>query len=465
MKNTLAGVSRTLARTYLDRYPAEFVHELESFSLEEIKNVLGGMAPREAIRVWERLSPGICIDVIQSIDRNSAIRVLNLIDPNSGAAILRNLDKELRQEYLTAVETSVRKDLERALSHPPDTAGSLMGTRIDHYTPDMTVRQSLEKLQARKRPNVRVLFLVNEDRLLQGMVQIQDLALARRNTRLQELQRKVPAFVELTASKEEIVDKFEQFRVTELPVLDINGSLMGVVRHHTLIDAAKAESSLDIQTMVGVSKDERALSKASFAVRKRLPWLQINLATAFLDEDDDMFAPVAVSARRRSIWLGVNLATAFLAATVVGVFEDTIAKVTALAVLLPVVAGQSGNTGAQAMAVTLRGIALREVWPRQWPRLVFKELSAGFWNGIAVALTTAVGVYIWSRSTGLCLVIGLSMVVSMIIASVSGAAIPILLVKVGQDPATSSSIFLTTVTDVMGFFSFLGIATLMMGLL
>ena len=435
MKNTLAGVSRTLARTYLDRYPAEFVHELESFSLEEIKNVLGGMAPREAIRVWERLSPGICIDVIQSIDRNSAIRVLNLIDPNSGAAILRNLDKELRQEYLTAVETSVRKDLERALSHPPDTAGSLMGTRIDHYTPDMTVRQSLEKLQARKRPNVRVLFLVNEDRLLQGMVQIQDLALARRNTRLQELQRKVPAFVELTASKEEIVDKFEQFRVTELPVLDINGSLMGVVRHHTLIDAAKAESSLDIQTMVGVSKDERALSRASFAVRKRLPWLQINLATAFL------------------------------AATVVGVFEDTIAKVTALAVLLPVVAGQSGNTGAQAMAVTLRGIALREVWPRQWPRLVFKELSAGFWNGIAVALTTAVGVYIWSRSTGLCLVIGLSMVVSMIIASVSGAAIPILLVKVGQDPATSSSIFLTTVTDVMGFFSFLGIATLMMGLL
>ena len=248
-------------------------------------------------------------------------------------------------------------------------------------------------------------------------------------------ERNVPAYVELTATKEEIVDKFEQFRVTELPVLDINGAMMGIVRHHTLINAAKEESSLDIQTMVGVSKDERALSTASFAVRKRLPWLQINLATAFL------------------------------AATVVGVFEDTIARVTALAVLLPVVAGQSGNTGAQAMAVTLRGLALREVWPRQWVRIVFKELSAGFWNGIAVALTTAIGVYVWSQSPGLCLVIGLSMVVSMIIASVSGAAIPILLVKVGQDPATSSSIFLTTVTDVMGFFSFLGIATLMMGLL
>ena len=321
------------------------------------------------------------------------------------------------------------------MSHSPDSAGRLMGTRIDHYTPDMTVRQALEKLRARKRPNVRVLFLVDGDRILQGMVQIQDLALAKHESRLEELRRNVPAFVELTATKEEIVDKFEQFRMTELPVLDINGALMGIVRHHTLIDVAKEESSLDIQTMVGVSKDERALSKASFAVRKRLPWLQINLATAFL------------------------------AAMVVGIFEDTIARVTALAVLLPVVAGQSGNTGAQAMAVTMRGLALREVWPRQWPRIVFKELSVGFWNGLAVALTTVVGVYIWSRSPGLCLVIGLSMVLSMIIASVSGAAVPILLVKAGQDPAISSSIFLTTVTDVMGFFSFLGIATLLMGLL
>ena len=435
MKNSLGNVSKSLTRNYLDRYPAEFVRELEAFSLEDIKEVLGTMSPRDAVRVWERLSPGISIDVLRSIDRNAALRILNLIDPNSGAAILRNFSMEVRQTYLSEVTPAVRNDLERALSHPPDSAGSLMGTRIDHFTPDMPVRQALEKLRARKRLNVRVLFLVNEERVLQGMVQIQDLALARRDTCLRDLQRKVPAFVELTATKEEIVDKFEQSRITELPVLDINGVLMGIVRHHTLIDVAKQESSLDIQTMVGVSKDEQALSKAAFAVRKRLPWLQINLATAFL------------------------------AATVVGLFEDTIARVTALAVLLPVVAGQSGNTGAQAMAVTLRGLALREVWPRQWPRLLFKELSAGFWNGIAVALTTAIGVYVWSRSAGLCLVISISMVISMIIASVSGAAIPILLVKAGQDPATSSSLFLTTVTDVMGFFSFLGIATLLMGLL
>jgi magnesium transporter len=186
---------------------------------------------------------------------------------------------------------------------------------------------------------------------------------------------------------------------------------------------------------VGASKEERALSRVGFAVRKRLPWLQVNLATAFL------------------------------AAAVVGIFEETIARFTALAVLLPVVAGQSGNTGAQALAVTMRGLALREVRPRHWPRLTLKEVNVAFINGLAVALTTAVGVYVWSRSLGLALVIGTSMVISMVVAGLSGASIPVVLIKLGQDPAQASSIILTTATDVVGFLSFLGIATLLAGIL
>ncbi|MDH3406797.1 MAG: magnesium transporter, partial [Gammaproteobacteria bacterium] len=178
-------------------------------------------------------------------------------------------------------------------------------------------------------------------------------------------------------------------------------------------------------------KDERALSKVPFAVIKRLPWLQINLLTAFL------------------------------AAAVVGLFESTIAKFTALAVLMPVVAGQSGNAGAQALAVTMRGLALREISVRHWARVVFKEVNVGLLNGLAIAVTTGVAVYFWSGSLGLSLVIASSMVLSMIAAGFSGAIIPIALTRMGQDPAQSSSIVLTTVTDVVGFFSFLGIATLM----
>jgi magnesium transporter len=183
--------------------------------------------------------------------------------------------------------------------------------------------------------------------------------------------------------------------------------------------------------MVGVSRDERALSKVSFAVRRRLPWLHINLATAFI------------------------------AAAVVGLFEDTIARFSALAVLLPVVAGQSGNTGAQALAVTMRGLAMREVRARQWLRITLKEGRVALINGVAVAVTTSAGVYLWSRSLGLSFVIGIAMVVSMVAAGVAGAVIPIMLTVSGQDPAQASSIILTTVTDVVGFLSFLGLATML----
>jgi magnesium transporter len=172
-----------------------------------------------------------------------------------------------------------------------------------------------------------------------------------------------------------------------------------------------------------------------FAVRKRLPWMQINLLTAFL------------------------------AAFVVGLFEGTIAKFTALAVLLPVVAGQSGNAGAQALAVTMRGLVLREISLRHWPLMIGKEAAIGLANGLAVAATTAVGVWFWSGSVGLVIIISSAMVISMVIAGIAGALVPIMLRRFGQDPAQSSSIVLTTITDVAGFFSFLGIATLLSGML
>jgi magnesium transporter len=237
------------------------------------------------------------------------------------------------------------------------------------------------------------------------------------------------------APREEIVEVLTKTGVTTLPVISVDGVVQGVIRYESLVQAAREDAMTDLQAMVGVSRDERALSPVFFSVRKRLPWLNINLLTAFL------------------------------AAAVVGAFEDVIAQITALAVLLPVVAGQSGTTGAQALAVTMRGLALREVRPRQWPRLVLKEMGAGAINGVAIALVTAIGVYVWSGSLALCGVIGVAMVMSMVIAGASGAAIPIIIAAFGQDPAQSSSIVLTTVTDVMGFLSFLGLAALFVNLL
>jgi magnesium transporter len=231
------------------------------------------------------------------------------------------------------------------------------------------------------------------------------------------------------ANREEVVEILDQYKLTTLPVVDVEGRLLGVIRYDTLVRAVEQEASVDIQSMAGVSREERALSGVLFAVRKRLPWLQINLVTAFL------------------------------AAAVVGIFEQTIARFSALAVLLPVVAGQSGNTGAQALVVTVRGLTLREIRLRHWPRLAYKEASVGMINGVAVAVVTALGVYVWSGSAGMSLVIAASMVISMVLAGVAGIAVPMVLSALRQDPAQSASIILTTVTDITGFFSFLGLAT------
>jgi len=344
-------------------------------------------------------------------------------------------DPEAREAYLALLSPTQVDELNAILTHPADSAGALMDPRVLLLRADTTVREALTRIRALRRRGVRMLFVVNAENRLEGQVDIQDLATATAATRLDEIQRPVRAVVNAVAPREEVVDLLERFRLTDLPVVDAEGRLIGVVRYANLMAAAEDEATVAMQTMVGVSKDERALSKVSFAVRKRLPWLHINLATAFL------------------------------AASVVGLFESTIAKYTALAVLLPVVAGQSGNTGAQALAVTMRGLALREIRSRHWPRVIFKEMSAGFWNGIAIAATTSLGVWIWSGSPGLAGVIGVSMVLSMVIAGIFGAAIPLLLNAIGQDPAQSSSIVLTTITDITGFFSFLGIATLFSSLL
>ena len=206
---------------------------------------------------------------------------------------------------------------------------------------------------------------------------------------------------------------------------------MGVVRYQRLFEAIESVATADLQKMVGVSADERALSSAAYAVRQRLPWLHINLLTAFL------------------------------AAAVVGLFENLIAQFTALAILLPVVAGQSGNAGSQALAVTIRGLALREVGTREWRQVLSKELRVGLVDGVALAVTCGLGVLVWSQSLGLAIVIGVAMILSMVAAGISGALVPMVLTRLGQDPATASSIILTTVTDVAGFFSFLGTATLL----
>ncbi len=436
MTDKISGIENAINNVFLDRYPADAAHMLEQEGVEYISQVLSSHPVEITLKIWRRLSPDFGSKVLKLIDKEQQQIVLANLEPNLGASFLKAMDEQSRLEIVDSVkERFIKNDLVRAMMYQDDSAGALMDARLLYFRPEMTVAEVINILRSRPHGMYRKIYTVDDDNHLHGIVDMEDLALADRDETLSTIERHNPGSIDANTTREEIVTYFERHKMTDLPVVDIDNRFIGVLRYHVLVGAALEETSVDVQTMVGVSKDERALSPARFATLKRLPWLQINLATAFL------------------------------AASVVGFFEDTIAQFTALAVLLPVVAGQSGNTGAQSLAVTMRGLALKEIYPRMWPKIVLKEFNVGLMNGIAVAITTGLGVYIWSRSTGLTIVIMTSMVLSMVIASVSGAIIPVMLTVSGQDPAQSSSIFLTTVTDIAGFFSFLGIATLLMNLL
>ncbi|HUP45121.1 MAG TPA: magnesium transporter [Thermoanaerobaculia bacterium] len=423
------GVER-LARIFLRQFPEEAARHLESARVSAVVELLESEPTPHAVAVEERLASNVAADILQAASPEFSARVLAAMDPVRAAAIIAWLDEEKRGTMLGGMDDRAAAEVRSMAEYPRESAGRLMDPRVMAFRRSTTVQQALTRLRSVQRRTIADVFITDDEGRLSGRVPLQDLAVAQPGDPIEVLA--VPAVsVGGMASVDEVVEQLTTHNLSNLPVVDFEGRLLGVIRQDVLMQAARQDVAADMQAMVGASREERALSPVSFAVRARLPWLQINLATAFL------------------------------ASAVVGLFESTIAAFTALAVLLPVVAGQSGNTGAQALAVTMRGLALREARVSQWARLLRKETMVAFINGWAVALTTSLGVLVWSRSPGLALVIGSSMVISMVTAGLAGAAIPILLTSIGRDPAQSSSIILTTVTDVVGFFSFLGIATLL----
>jgi magnesium transporter len=435
MNTELRRAVQALDRRFLLDHPWEAAQQVESLDPTTVAEELADQSAKALLQLFRRLAPASAGRVLEKLPPATASSLLAELLPTEAVAILGTMDAETSTTLLAGLEPDIRRELDELMSYPEDSAGRLMDTRVEALRRSMSARQALEVLRLVPSRTARSLYLIDDSNRLVAKVAIQDVAVADPQATLDSLATPVLTSVHPLTPRDDVVEAVERHRLADLPVTDVDGRLVGVIYHSSLIQAMQEDLSADIQMMSGASPDERALSPPWFAVKKRLPWLQINLLTAFL------------------------------AAAVVGLFESTIAKYTALAVLLPVVAGQSGNSGAQALAVTMRGLVLREITPRQWFAVTIKEAGVGLINGLAVAITCGIGVYFWSRSTGLVLVIMVSMVLAMVVAGLAGAIVPIVLKRAGLDPAQSSSIILTTVTDVAGFFSFLGIATLLSGML
>jgi magnesium transporter len=430
MQNNLIAV-KPLIQGFFQLYPEEAARILNQFSTDQILVYLQNEPIARALQIFLRLNPELAAGLIEKMDENLFIRLCDLLDPSHIARLLARIDEEIVKDRILLMAVPLANEVKEIMTYPKESAGYLMDAKISVFYPEDTVEEVLNKIRKIKDRRIVNINVTYDDGRLVGVIPLQHIAVSDSDVQLKDLMHGIPITIQSMSPQEEVVQLLDENKLLSLPVVDFEGKLLGVIRHDALLQAAKQDATEDVQAMFGAGREEQALSKASYAIRKRLPWLEINLATAFL------------------------------AAAVVGLFEDTIAKITVLAVFLPVVAGQSGNTGSQALAVTMRGLALREIRGRHWFRVARKEITVGFVNGCVVALTTSMIVYLWESSLGLAAVIAVAMVISMVIAGFFGAVIPIILKAFGQDPAQSSSIILTTVTDVVGFMSFLGLATLL----
>ncbi len=403
-----------LKEAYLREQPADAARVLEKISDRSLGRHLAGTDASALVASLELLADSRATAVFNRLDAAQQQGVLAGASPRLALVLLAGLDAKKRSSLFEALPEGTRRELERLQQFDEDSAGRLLDRPYDTIRSSMTVAEALDVVRRSGARRIRSVYVVDAENRLVGKVDMQSMAMASADQQLAEMLEEAEGRVLPTAPRREIVEQLEKYRVDSVPVVDMEGRLMGVVRYQRLFDVIESVATADIQKMVGASADERALSGAWFSVRRRLPWLHINLLTEYLAD-----------------------------------------------AVLPVVAGQSGNAGSQALAVTMRGLALREIGTREWRRVLTKEVQVGLIDGLALAVTCGLSVFVWSQSIGLALVIAVAMVMSMVAAGISGALVPIMLTRLGQDPATASSIILTTVTDVSGFISFLGTATIL----
>jgi magnesium transporter len=425
-----AEAAAAVNRRFLNTRPGEAAQHLAAMAPRSAAEVLALLEPAAQGRVLERMDPDSAASVLEALSPAEGAAVLAAMMEGPASAVLARLEPDRAEEVLAVMSPAAAWDLRARMAYPPETAGARMDPRFLSSSPTATTGEVLERLRRSARRPGTVVYLRDEAGRLHGQVPVADLALAPTDFRVGEIAEQVGPIGDLDPV-EEVAERLHREPAAQLPVVDAEGRLVGVLRAAALVNAVEDAALGDLSAMVGAGREERALATARQVVGRRLPWLLINLLTAFL------------------------------AAAVVGVFEGTISRVTALAVFMPVVAGQAGNAGAQALAITMRGLALREIGVRAVWRVAGKEVRAGMLNGLAVAVVVAGIVFAFGGSPGLILVLMLAMVISLAAAGLAGAVIPVALTRLGQDPAQSSSIFLTTVTDVVGFLSFLGIASLL----
>lgn len=411
-------------------YPIDIAIIIEEFDDESLMKFNEHIDNELMAEIIEQASEELQVRIIKLFEFKSIVHLFSYMSNDDIADILGNLPIKMRKDLLKLMKTGDTRQLQELLGYDEDSAGGIMTTEYIALRGDLLIGESLKKIKeiGPKTEVIETIFVLNNNKELIGTADLRDILVAPEDEKLLNIMNDNIISVYPEEDQEKVSLLVSKYDLKAIPVINHKNSLLGIITVDDIIDVIVEEQTEDILMMGGVSKEERVDSSLGTSIKRRLPWLFINLGTAFL------------------------------AAFTVGLFEDVIAQVVALAAAMPIVAGMGGNAGTQTLSVVIRSIALGEVSLKKNWKLVFKEVGLGIINGAATGVVTGIILYMKYNNPYLGLIIFAAMIGNLVIAGFFGFIIPLLLKVFGVDPALASAIFLTTATDVFGFFLFLGLA-------
>lgn len=437
LRRLLKSGAHFRAEKLLERvHPADLGPILRDLTPDEIRLVIDLLFKHQrAARMLRELPPEFLPEIFEAVPDERLAEVLGRLEIDDMLELFDALPEDRHDLVLQHLPPARRDELRNASLYPPNSAGRVMTTSFAALDEKMTAQEaidSLREMSLRTSDAALYLYVVDELRRLTGVVPIRRLVTARSDTPVRDLAIREMISTPPDADQEEVAGLVARYDLLAIPVTDVDGTMLGVITVDDVIDVITEEATQDIYNLAGLSEEDRVFTSARVSIRKRLPWMIVNLATAFT------------------------------AGAVVGLFESTIEQMVGLAIFLPVVAGVSGNGGIQTLTVITRAIALGEIEFSSGLRAVGKEMWVGLVIGSAAGVIAGAIAYLRHGNPWVGLVLLLAMIVTMVAASLVGAAVPLILKALRQDPAVGSSILVTFASDSLGFFSFLGIATLLL---
>ncbi|MFP3953001.1 MAG: magnesium transporter [Candidatus Bipolaricaulota bacterium] len=414
-----------------DLHPAELADRLKKLPEEEAADELLAYDLGYAGEVLESLDPWQAAGIFQELGTEVQANLLSRMPSDDSVDLLQELPESERQSVLERLDELTRKRFKSLLKYPKDTAGGTMSLEVVSLPESIDVGTAIEELRNMQKQleEINYVYVTDGDGKLAGVLPLRNIAFRDPDMYLRDVMNEDVKTVFPEFDREKVARIFDKYDYIALPVVDHAGRLLGVITFDDVIDILRQESTEDMLEMVGISGAA----------------------------EESIWTPWSTSVKHRLPWLVVNLGTALLAAVVVGLFENTIARFAVLAVFMPVIAGQGGNSGAQTVSILVRGIALGEIGLAQSKRALIKETTLGLAHGLVIGFIVAGIAYAWTGSVKMALIVGISMILSMVVAGIAGVVIPLGLRRVGYDPALSATIWMTTITDVAGFLFLLGL--------